>query len=194
MTINMISMEETAKILGVSRSTVENLKKSGILKASVQVANRYYFAPEHVEFIKATHKFNTSRGKTRPLAKITVSPGIEFQIKYQDVSDSVMKLARTKGRNVAVSLLTQFGSAKLPEIKPEKHAEIMKMAKEWTDVKGVTAIEYARVLMLIDSLRKKDTNFKKLDSYLSMELAPSGSLQFEKLINEIVKYTTGGAA
>ena len=37
---------------------------------------------------------------------------------YQGTADAVTKLARAKGRDAAVAVLSKFGAAKLPEIKP----------------------------------------------------------------------------
>lgn len=44
---------------------------------------------------------------------------------YQNASDAVTKLARTKGRDAAVAVLGKFGAAKLPDVKPEQFAAII---------------------------------------------------------------------
>ena len=44
---------------------------------------------------------------------------------YQDTADAVTKLARTKGRDAAVAVLSGFGAAKLPDVKPEQFAAII---------------------------------------------------------------------
>ena len=44
---------------------------------------------------------------------------------YQATADAVTKLARTKGRDAAVAVLTKFGAAKLPDVKPEQFAAII---------------------------------------------------------------------
>lgn len=44
---------------------------------------------------------------------------------YQATADAVTKLARTKGRDAAVAVLTKFGAAKLPDVKPEQFADVI---------------------------------------------------------------------
>lgn len=44
---------------------------------------------------------------------------------YQDTADAVTKLARTKGRDAAVAVLSGFGAAKLPDVKPEQFAAVI---------------------------------------------------------------------
>lgn len=47
---------------------------------------------------------------------------------YQDAAGAITKLSRTKGRDAAVALLTKFGAAKLPDVKPEQFAEVIQAA------------------------------------------------------------------
>ena len=49
---------------------------------------------------------------------------------YQATADAVTKLARTKGREVAVAVLTKFGAAKLPDVKPEQFAAVIAACEE----------------------------------------------------------------
>ena len=44
---------------------------------------------------------------------------------YQATADAVTKLARTKGRDAAVAVLSKFGAGKLPDVKPEQFAAII---------------------------------------------------------------------
>lgn len=44
---------------------------------------------------------------------------------YQATADAVTKLARTKGREAAVAVLTKFGASKLPDVKPEQFAAVI---------------------------------------------------------------------
>ncbi|AAR97700.1 hypothetical protein ACLRAE_12450 [Bordetella bronchiseptica] len=44
---------------------------------------------------------------------------------YQDTADAVTKLARVKGRDAAVAVLSKFGAAKLPDVKPEQFADVL---------------------------------------------------------------------
>jgi len=44
---------------------------------------------------------------------------------YQDTADAVTKLARTKGRDAAVAVLSGFGAGKLPDVKPEQFAAVI---------------------------------------------------------------------
>lgn len=43
---------------------------------------------------------------------------------YEETGNAVTKLVRTKGRDVALAVLKEFGISKLPEAKPEQYAAI----------------------------------------------------------------------
>lgn len=47
------------------------------------------------------------------------------EVTYKEAADAVTKLARTKGREAAVAVLTKFGAAKLPDVKPEHFAAVI---------------------------------------------------------------------
>lgn len=49
---------------------------------------------------------------------------------YQDTADAVTKLARTKGRDAAVAVLSKFGADKLPDVKPEQFAAVIAACEE----------------------------------------------------------------
>lgn len=49
---------------------------------------------------------------------------------YQDTADAVTKLARTKGRDAAVAVLSKFGASKLPDVKPEQFAAVIAACEE----------------------------------------------------------------
>ncbi|WP_334157899.1 hypothetical protein [Oryzomicrobium sp.] len=49
---------------------------------------------------------------------------------YQATADAVTKLARTKGRDAAIAVLTNFGAAKLPDVKPEQFAAVIAACEE----------------------------------------------------------------
>lgn len=49
---------------------------------------------------------------------------------YQDTADAVTKLARTKGRDAAVAVLSKFGAGKLPDVKPEQFAAVIAACEE----------------------------------------------------------------
>lgn len=44
---------------------------------------------------------------------------------YQATADAVTKLAREKGRDTAIAVLTKFGASKLPDVKPEQFAAVI---------------------------------------------------------------------
>ena len=44
---------------------------------------------------------------------------------YQDTADAVTKLARTKGRDAAVAVLSKFGAGKLPDIQPHDFQKVI---------------------------------------------------------------------
>lgn len=48
---------------------------------------------------------------------------------YQDAAAAITKLSRTKGRDAAVAILTEFGAAKLPDVKPEQFADVIAAAE-----------------------------------------------------------------
>lgn len=49
---------------------------------------------------------------------------------YQDAAAAITKLSKTKGRDAAVAVLTAFGAAKLPDVKPEQFADIIAAAEK----------------------------------------------------------------
>lgn len=49
---------------------------------------------------------------------------------YQATADAVTKLAREKGRDAAIAVLTKFGAAKLPDVKPEQFAAVIAACEE----------------------------------------------------------------
>ena len=49
---------------------------------------------------------------------------------YDDAASAVTTLARTKGRDVAIEVLSNFGIKKLPDAKPEQYAEIIAACTE----------------------------------------------------------------
>lgn len=49
---------------------------------------------------------------------------------YQDTANAVTKLARTKGRDAAVALLSKFGAGKLPDVMPEQFAAVIAACEE----------------------------------------------------------------
>lgn len=49
---------------------------------------------------------------------------------YQDTANAVTKLARTKGRDAAVAVLSKFGAGKLPDVKPEQFAAVIAACEE----------------------------------------------------------------
>lgn len=49
---------------------------------------------------------------------------------YEEVAAAITKLSRTKGRDAAVAVLTQFSAKKLPDVAPEQFAEVLAAAEE----------------------------------------------------------------
>lgn len=47
---------------------------------------------------------------------------------YQDAAAAITKLSRIKGRDAAVAVLSSFGAAKLPDVKPEDFAAVIAAA------------------------------------------------------------------
>lgn len=48
---------------------------------------------------------------------------------YEAVADAIKNVAKTKGRDVAVNLLKQFGVSKGPDLKVEQYAEVLAAAQ-----------------------------------------------------------------
>ncbi|MDR8026474.1 hypothetical protein KPA93_24955 [Burkholderia cenocepacia] len=51
-------------------------------------------------------------------------------VAYEQASAAVTSLAKTKGRAVAIDVLKKFGASKLPEVKPEQFAALIKACAE----------------------------------------------------------------
>ncbi|MBG0871854.1 hypothetical protein H0X91_17950 [Burkholderia sp. 9777_1386] len=51
-------------------------------------------------------------------------------VTYEQASAAVTGLAKTKGRAVAIDVLKKFGATKLPEVKPEQFAALIKACAE----------------------------------------------------------------
>lgn len=49
---------------------------------------------------------------------------------YQEAATAITKLASSKGRDAAVSLLKKFGVAKGPELKPDQYAAVVAEAEK----------------------------------------------------------------
>lgn len=63
---------------------------------------------------------------TQPTAEAVADPAPS----YKDVAASVTKLAREKGRDAALAVLTKFGAAKLPDVKPDCFAAVIAACEE----------------------------------------------------------------
>lgn len=51
-------------------------------------------------------------------------------VTYQQAADAVTKLAKTKGRDIAVGVLKQFGAVKLPDVTPDQYAAVLAACQE----------------------------------------------------------------
>lgn len=60
----------------------------------------------------------------------TASDADEAPVTYGQASAAVTGLAKTKGRAVAIDVLKKFGASKLPEVKPEQFAALIKACAE----------------------------------------------------------------
>lgn len=68
----------------------------------------------------------SKKGETKPKAEPKVEqPAPAAQVDYATAAAEVTKLSRAKGRDAAVALLARFGAAKLPEVAPERYAEVV---------------------------------------------------------------------
>lgn len=52
------------------------------------------------------------------------------EITYQQTADAVTRLAKTRGREIAVGVLERFGAAKLPDVKPDQYAAVLAACQE----------------------------------------------------------------
>ena len=52
------------------------------------------------------------------------------EVTYQQAAKAVTDLSKAKGRAAAEAVLKQFGASKLPEVKPEDFAAVVKACKE----------------------------------------------------------------
>lgn len=66
--------------------------------------------------------------------EVAPTPAPEAQaadaVTYQQAADAVTKLAKTKGRDIAVGVLKQFGAVKLPDVKPDQYAAVLAACQE----------------------------------------------------------------
>jgi len=52
---------------------------------------------------------------------------------YQDTAAAITKLARAKGRDAAVAVLSNLGAAKLPDVKPAQYADVIAACNQALD-------------------------------------------------------------
>jgi hypothetical protein len=57
-------------------------------------------------------------------------PADKSPVTYQEAASAITKLSREKGRDVAIEVLAKFGATKLPEVKPEKFADLVAAVKK----------------------------------------------------------------
>jgi hypothetical protein len=53
----------------------------------------------------------------------------EITVSVADLNAAIIGLAKSKGREAAVAVLTQFGAAKVPELKPSQYADVLVAVK-----------------------------------------------------------------
>lgn len=85
-------------------------------------------APAKKTQAAATQESSTPTASDNSASSSPATPAAEPEPTYQDAAAAITKLSRTKGRDAAVALLAKFGAAKLPDVKPEQFAEIIKAA------------------------------------------------------------------
>lgn len=81
----------------------------------------------------ATQELPTPTASDNSASSSPATPAAEPELQatnptYQDAAGAITKLSRTKGRDAAVALLTKFGAAKLPDVKPEQFAAVIAAA------------------------------------------------------------------
>jgi hypothetical protein len=57
--------------------------------------------------------------------KVNEAEQPEAEVTYESTAEAVTQLARTKGREIAVGILSKFGASKLPDAKPKDFAAII---------------------------------------------------------------------
>jgi hypothetical protein len=60
----------------------------------------------------------------------SAAPDAYQAIGVADVNAAIIALAKAKGRDAAVAVLGEFNVAKVPELKPEQFAEVLKICKK----------------------------------------------------------------
>lgn len=93
----------------------ETYTNEQMLKDAVEVANAANPEPK----TKAKPKAEPKVEQTAPAAEVS----------YADAAAAVTKLSRLKGRDAAVSLLSSFGAAKLPEVPAERYADVVRQVE-----------------------------------------------------------------
>ncbi|RQS79770.1 hypothetical protein [Burkholderia seminalis] len=75
----------------------------------------------------------SSAGDAPPAAELaaqTTPDADAAPVTYEQASAAVTGLAKTKGRAAAIDVLKKFGASKLPEVKPEQFAALVKACAE----------------------------------------------------------------
>lgn len=129
MSIEQALAENTAAI----RELIEAIK-NGVPTTTAQV--EAVAAEAKAEKPKAEKK--TEAPKPEPEAEESSAatqeqkdePAAAEGITYEAVAAAITKLSRTKGRDAAVGVLAQFDAKKLPDVAPEKFAEVLAAAEE----------------------------------------------------------------
>lgn len=67
-----------------------------------------------------------TKSAAKPVPKVEQpAPESKAEVTYAEAAAEVTKLSRAKGRDAAVALLARFNAAKLPEVAPERYADVV---------------------------------------------------------------------
>lgn len=132
---------EPAKVLPCAGHAAESAKEEA--KGKATTAKREAAKPEakpEAQAAAATETAQATEQKPEALTQMTAGEaekaldGIanrpDDAPTYKATADAVTQLSRTKGRDAAVAVLTKFGAAKLPDVKPEQFAAVIAACEE----------------------------------------------------------------
>lgn len=68
--------------------------------------------------------------QSAPAASTAESPSEAAAVAFDDVKAAIIGLAKTKGREAAVAVLSAFGATKVPDLKAEQYAAVLEAAQK----------------------------------------------------------------
>lgn len=116
--------------------TIHNQSQLNAVMSILSEVSAEYATTQHSEATERERLPVKPVPKTQVLSETTASDTGEpatdqsAEVPYEDAANAVTHLAKVKGRDAAVKALSKFGAAKLPDVKPDDYAALVKACKE----------------------------------------------------------------